>query len=114
GGVALATAGIAATVGSALAAVAALLCRWREASNDARQQLKWVGVVGVVVVVQLVVELIAISLRQASLDDTFPYFSLAYAFVPVAVGIAILRYRLYDIDFIINRAIVSVSLTVVL
>ncbi len=87
-GLALETAGIAATVAAALAAVASLLFRWRKASNDARQQLKWVGVV--------------------------PYFSLAYASVPVAVGIAILRYHLYDIDFIINRAIVYVSLTAVL
>jgi hypothetical protein len=113
-GFALETAGIAATVAAALAAVASLLFRWRMASNDARQQLKWVGVAGVVVVVQLVVELIAISLRLASLDDAFPYFSLAYASVPVSVGIAILRYRLYDIDFIINRAIVYVSLTAIL
>ena len=113
-GFALETAGIAATVAGALAAVASLLFRWRKASNDARQQLKWVGVAGVVVVVQLVVELIAISFRLASLEDAFPYFSLAYASVPVAVGIAILRYRLYDIDFIINRAIVYVSLTAIL
>ncbi len=113
-GFALETAGIAATVVGALAAVASLLFRWRMASNDARQQLKWVGVAGVVVVVELVVELIATSLRFASLDDALPYFSLAYASVPVAVGIAILRYHLYDIDFIINRAIVYVSLTAVL
>jgi hypothetical protein len=113
-GFGLETTGIAATVAAALAAVASLLFRWRMASNDARQQLKWVGVAGVIVVVQLVGELIAISLRLASLDDAFPYFSLAYASVPVAVGIAILRYRLYDIDFIINRAIVYVSLTAVL
>jgi hypothetical protein len=113
-GFALETAGIVATVAAALAAVASLLFRWRMVSNDARQQLKWVGVAGVVVVVELVVELIAISLRLASLDDAFPYFSLAYASVPVAVGIAILRYRLYDIDLIINRAIVYVSLTAVL
>jgi hypothetical protein len=113
-GFALETAGIAATVAGALAAVASLLFRWRKASNDARQQLKWVGVAGVVVVVQLVVELIAISFRLASLDDAFPYFSLAYASVPVAVGIAILRYRLYDIDFIINRAVVYVLLTAIL
>jgi hypothetical protein len=113
-GFALETGGIAATVAAALAAVASLLFRWRKASNDARQQLKWVGVAGAVVVGQLVVELVAISFRWASLDDAFPYFSLAYASVPVAVGIAILRYRLYDIDFIINRAIVYVSLTAVL
>jgi hypothetical protein len=108
------SAGIGATVFGALAAVTSLLFRWREASHDARQQLKWVGVAGAVVVAELVVELVAISLRLASLDDTFPYFSLAYASVPVAVGIAILRYRLYDIDLIINRAIVYVSLTAIL
>ena len=90
-GFTLESAGIVATVIGALAAVASLLFRWREASQDARQQLKWVGVAGAVVVAELVVELVAISLRLASLDDTFPYFSLAYASVPVAVGIAILR-----------------------
>jgi hypothetical protein len=113
-GFALESAGIGATVIGALAAVASLLFRWRKASHEARQQLKWVGVAGAVVVAELVVELVAISLRLASLDDTFPYFSLAYATVPVAVGIAILRYRLYDIDLIINRAIVYVSLTAIL
>ncbi len=113
-GFALESAGIGATVIGVLAAVASLLFRWRKASHDARQQLKWVGVAGAVVVAELVVELVAISLRLASLDDTFLYFSLAYASVPVAVGIAILRYRLYDIDLIINRAIVYVSLTAIL
>ncbi len=97
-GFALESAGIGATVIAALAAVASLLFRWRKASHDARQQLKWVAVAGAVVVAELVVELIAISLRLASLDDTFLYFSLAYASVPVAVGIAILRYRLYDMS----------------
>ena len=39
---------------------------------------------------------------------------MSYAGVPIAVGVAVLRYRLYDIDLIINRALVYVSLTVAL
>jgi hypothetical protein len=40
--------------------------------------------------------------------------TLSFVGVPVAVGIAILRYRLYEIDIIINRALVYVSLTATL
>jgi hypothetical protein len=39
---------------------------------------------------------------------------LSYAGVPIAVGIAVLRYRLYDIDLLINRALVYGSLTATL
>ncbi len=40
--------------------------------------------------------------------------TLSFAGIPMAVGIAVLRHRLYDIDLIINRALVYVSLTVLL
>jgi hypothetical protein len=39
---------------------------------------------------------------------------MSYAGVPIAVGVAVLRYRLYDIDLLINRALVYGSLTVLL
>jgi hypothetical protein len=113
-GYVLETAGIAAIVLAALAAAGSLLLRWRHASGDVRQQLKWVGVASAVVFLVLVTVVIVVAFRPALIEEAFLYFSLAYACVPVSVGIAILRYRLYDIDLLINRAIVYVSLTGVL
>src|SRR5918992_382348 len=47
-------------------------------------------------------------LWQRLLEDAI---ALSFAGIPVAVGFAVLRYRLYDIDFFINRALVYGSLT---
>ena len=108
------SAGIAATVAALLAAVASVVLRWRHAPADVRQQLKWVGAAAAIVLVELVAEVIVIAFRPALLDQAFLYFSLAYTSVPIAVGIAILRYGLYEIDLLINRAIVYVLLTALL
>jgi hypothetical protein len=110
----LESAGIAATVAAVLAAVASLVVRWEHAPADVRQQLKWVGAAAAIVLIELVCEVVVISFRPALLDQAFLYFSLAYTCVPIAVGIAILRYGLYEIDLLINRAIVYVLLTALL
>jgi hypothetical protein len=107
-------AGIAVMVATVLAAVASLAVRWQDASPDVRQQLKWVAVAGTLVFLVLGAELLVFIFRPSLIEPAFLYFSLAYTSVPVAVGIAILRYGLYEIDLIINRAIVYVSLTAIL
>src|SRR5213595_2153021 len=53
------------------------------------------------------------ALQVASLVDYLPWY-LSLAGLPIATGVAILRYRLYDIDRIINRTLVYALLTVVL
>jgi signal transduction histidine kinase len=90
-------------------AVVSLLARFRTARGDERQQLKWVAVgAGTWVIATL---LIRIAPR-----DWFPAMGVAYllaldVFV-AAVAVAILRYRLYDIDVVINRALVYGALGV--
>jgi hypothetical protein len=96
------------------AALAPLL-RFRRADPVQRQQLKWFAfVVGVCVVSVLV----TVPVRGVlPLVATVLYYVPVAGVVvglPAAVGLAILRYRLYDIDRLINRALVYATLTAVL
>ena len=94
----------------------ALFDRVRHANADERQQLKWFGYAGALVLAAFLIEAAAralpsvASLRLAS--DAVAL--LALTALPAAVGIAIIRYGLYDIDLIINRTLVYVLLTGVL
>ncbi len=84
--------------------VAALLVRRRRATGVERQQLRWL----VVVAAALVVGFALAQFDGSSRWLVVPLF-VAYASVPVAAGIAILRYRLYDIDLVINRTVVGAA-----
>lgn len=90
-----------------------LFSRVRHASSDERQQIKWFGFAGALVVASFVVELVA-RFVPALLSVTDLVAGLALTALPVAVGFAILRNRLYDIDLIINKTVVYVLLTAVL
>jgi hypothetical protein len=105
------------TVAVAGLAVMALapLQRFRRAGPVQRQQLKWVAFV--------VGGCLACLLAGAALQPMLPVAAGWLAAVasvgvvvgiPVAVGVAILRYRLYDIDRLISRTLVYATLTVVL
>jgi hypothetical protein len=88
-----------------LASVWSLVQRWRNARGDARQRLKWVAVAGFVVVAALVASAAA-GIAALGPDAEVVSVTIAFAFLPIAVGIAILRHRLYDIDVLINRTVV--------
>jgi hypothetical protein len=92
-----------------LACVSSLMFRYRRAAGRERQQIKWFAYATAVFPTVLVVSEY-LPVRPITYLPLLPAFSL----VPVAVGIAILRYRLYDIDVIINRTLVYGSLTVTL
>src|SRR6184192_634655 len=92
---------------------AALFDRLRRADADERQQLKWFAFAGALVLGSFLIQ--AASRFVPSLAGPTELFAtLAVTALPVAVGVAILRYRLYDIDLIINRTLVYVLLTAIL
>jgi hypothetical protein len=101
-----------------LAAVASFVARFRISTGDRREQLKWLALASSVVAAGYLLLYVAWSLSVAS-DTDFTGLSLVvltftFMTIPVASGIAILRYRLYDIDLIINRTLVYGVLTAIL
>jgi len=90
-----------------------LVVRYRRASGVERQQLKWFALAAVLVVSHLVGILLGLDrLLGGALSNVLE--AAANTGLYAAVGIAILRYRLYDIDVIINRALVYGPLTAML
>jgi hypothetical protein len=89
--------------------VVSLFVRYRRGDSIVRAQIRWIGLVAVAVFISFVL--------SAVLTNNFFFFGTgitAIACLPIAIGVAISRYHLYDIDLIINRAIVYGSLTAIL
>src|SRR5215211_7362514 len=97
--------------GSMVAAAISLIVRARRAGRVERQQIKWLGYGGAVVVGTIFVSG-GISVWSETLS--IAAISLGLLGLPVFTGIAIVRHRLYDIDLIINRTLVYGSLTATL
>jgi len=109
------SAGVLLTVASAAAGLASLAVRWQRAGSILRQQLKWMTAAAAVVVIAFGGDIVANLWNRALIHDLeFLVFIVSYIVIPVAAGASILRYGLYEIDLIINRAIVYVVLTAIL
>jgi len=95
----------------ALCAVS-LLLRFLHASGEERQQIKWVAYATVLVVISLLLNAANVILGFPVPNwITLGIFLATYAWLPISVGIAILKFRLYNIDVIINRTLVYGVLT---
>ena len=91
-----------------LAAITSLVLRFRGSEGRQRQQLKWVAAAAT---------LLPFGFAAPGVNDEEAGFLLLLTtllLVAVAVAVAMLRYRLYDIDVVINRALVYGSLTALL
>ena len=100
------------TLASILLAGVSLVLRFRRAGGPERQQLKWFASAAALFAATTIVYTVFLAgvAEQAGQISTL----LAFAGIPIAVGVAILRHRLYDIDVVINRTLVYGSLTVML
>ena len=107
-----------------LASVFSLVLRYRRSRGEERQQIKWIALAASVVgLLYLIAMIFAFVFPSGAWFqpgsplwlDVIGYTALlSFTLVPIAVGFAVLKYRLYDIDVIINRALVYGSLTVTL
>ncbi|MEJ7798763.1 MAG: histidine kinase [Solirubrobacteraceae bacterium] len=97
-------------VAALLAAFASLVVRFRRSRDDERQQLKWVAYPACALAV--VGPLAAVGYYD-SLSIQIAIATVVTA-MPIAFCVAILRYRLYDIDVVISRTLVYASLTILL
>jgi hypothetical protein len=98
-------------IGLMVAAAMSLVVRLVRSRGEERQQMKWFVFAAALVPLWFVINT---PIEQASPILFRVLDALIISGVPVAAGIAILRYRLYDIDRIINRTIVYAALTAVL
>ena len=112
-----------------VASAVSLVLRFRRSTGVVREQIKWIafaasfmgllylGIMGTALIIFLISapqtpsDLGSQSLLGALLENVMV---LSFAGVPVAIGFAVLKYRLYEIDIIINRTLVYGSLTLML
>jgi hypothetical protein len=112
-----------------LASAASVVLRFRRSAGEVRQQIKWIAFaasfMGSLYLLMMGASVISVLLAEpgtpsdpgtqtlwgALLEDVM---ILSFTAIPVAIGFAILRYRLYDIDVVINRTLVYGSLTATL
>ena len=105
-----------------LASAVSLVWRYRHSGGEVRSQIKWVAFAALFVGLAYGITLVGglFLVPEAMSAEQAPWWLallqnvvlMSYAGVPVAVGFAILKYRLYDIDLLINRALVYGALTV--
>ncbi len=99
--------------GLVVVSAVALFDRVRRADTNERQQLKWFAYAGGLILLSFVLEAVATFIPSLMVITDLVNV-LAITALPAAVGIAILRNGLYDIDLIINRTVVYVLLTAAL
>ncbi len=102
--------------GVLFASASSLVIRFRRSRGKGRQQIKWLACAASVVRTWFLTNGWAVAAVSpfSGVEESGVVDGLLLAAVPIAVGIAVLRYRLYDIELIINRALVYGALTVAL
>ena len=98
-----------------LLAVVSLFMRFRGASGDERQQIKWFAFAAALTFAWIFVFEQLVSAEGGALEAIAAVSSLVLVpSIPVATGIAIFRYRLFEIDRLVNRTLVFAALTAAL
>jgi hypothetical protein len=100
------------TVVALVVGALSLVVRFRRARGTERQQLRWVALAAVLASLAILTALAGMVTGNAALRNWG--IGVSFAVLPPAIGAAILRYRLYDLDRILSRTLAYGLLTVVL
>ncbi|HEU0337091.1 MAG TPA: hypothetical protein VFR43_11085, partial [Gaiellaceae bacterium] len=96
-----------------LLSAVSVIVRFRRSRGDERQQMKWLAFAAALLIAAFVGGVVVAS-AVGHPDLAGGLMGVALAVVPVAIGVAVLRYRLYEVDRIVSRTLVYGSLTVIL
>ncbi len=95
--------------------IGSLVIRFRRSSTETRQQIKWFALAALVAATAFTLYVAVSFLELTSATKALEIASvLSLIALPTAAGLAILRYRLYDIDRIISRTLGYIALTAIL
>jgi hypothetical protein len=110
---AVGAAGLAVLLAATVASATGVVARFRRALGDQRQQLKWLAFAAVLLVIGFLFTAFGnFVFKEGSLLDLGGI--VAVPLIPIAIAIAVLKYRLYDVDLVINRTLVYGLLTALL
>jgi hypothetical protein len=99
--------------GCIIGCCASVVARFRRAQGVERQQLKWLVYAALWAAIAFFGVIVGVFTNNPILASSATFYVCLLG-IPIAVGIAILRHRLFDIDLIINRTLVYGLLTVIL
>lgn len=89
-----------------VAAVVGMIRRYRRSTDEVRQQLKWFLFAGSILVLAMLATAFTVTPGSAAPNLVPAFFVVAALGLPTATGVAIFKYRLYDIDIVISRTLV--------
>jgi hypothetical protein len=106
------------------ASAVSLVLRYRRSRGDVRQQIKWITFAASLVALTYLIAMVASLIHPSEawlttgsvlwLNLLTIAALLSFVTIPIAVGFAVLKYRLFEIDLLINRTLVYGSLTAML
>ena len=106
--------GLLGMIATLVLAATSLVVRFRRADLEERQQLKWIALAGT----SLPLAIIASSIEGSFIDGTGIVTGVSFTFamvaIPTAIGIAVMRYRLFDIDRVISATVAYALITTLL
>jgi signal transduction histidine kinase len=96
-----------------IGSVASLVVRFRRSRGDERQQIKWVVLALVLLVFSFVLTevLLQLGIESALVDSVVS--GAAFIAIPVSIGIAVLRFRLYELDVVVKKTLVAGTLALI-